>query len=155
MIYLMLVDAPPAAILGAKKQLIWINVARAPVAILSETGVRPMPMFEDREKVAEREFEQKQEFAFKLRARRNKLLGMWAAGHMGLVGAAAQRYARTVVDREIVGHDDASVIAKIHRDLVASGSPMADEDVRAQMVALERRAHAQLRRQTGGSISAR
>jgi len=47
-----------------------------------------MPMFEDREKVAEREFEQERESAFKLRARRNKLLGMWAAGRMGLVGAA-------------------------------------------------------------------
>jgi hypothetical protein len=147
----MLVDAYPFAVLRATKQLIWINVGQAPIAILGETGDIPMPMFEDREKVAEREFEQEREFAFKVRGRRNKLLGMWAAGHMGLVGAAAERYARTVVDREIVGHDDESVIAKIRRDLVASGSPMADEDIRAQMATLERRAHAQQRRQTGGS----
>ncbi len=106
-----------------------------------------MPMFEDREKVAEREFEQQQEFAFKARALRNKLLGLWAARHMGLVGAAAERYARTVIDQEVVGHDDESVIGKVKRDLMAGGSPIADADVRKQLPILETRARAQLRRE--------
>jgi hypothetical protein len=110
---------------------------------------RAMPILEDREKVAEREFERERELAFKVRARRNKLLGLWAAGHMGLTGAAAQRYARTVVDAEIVGHDDEAVIEKVRCDLVAAGAPLPGEHIREQLSLLGIRANAQMRRNTG------
>ncbi len=110
-----------------------------------------MPLFDDREKVAEREYEQERELAFKVRARRNRLFGMWAAGHMGLVGAAAERYARTVVDREIVGHDDESVIAKVRRDLIAAGSPIAAEELRTKLESIGAAVLAQRWRPTGMS----
>lgn len=116
-----------------------------------------MPMFEDREKAAERKFEREQELSFRIRARRNKLLGLWAAGHMGLAGEAARRYAQTVVDAEITEHDDRAVIAKVRDDLIAGGAPISEEHIRGQLVALGAEARAQLQRNggTGADPSAR
>ena len=57
-----------------------------------------MADFSDREKGYERDFERKQELAFKVKARRNHLLGVWAAEQMGLSGDAAAAYARGVAD---------------------------------------------------------
>lgn len=108
-----------------------------------------MPMFEDREKAAERNFEREQELAFRIRARRNRLLGLWAAGHMGLAGEAAQRYAQAVVDTEITGHDDPAVIRKIRDDLIAGGTPVAEEEIRRHLAGLGAEARAQLLRDGG------
>jgi hypothetical protein len=108
-----------------------------------------MPMFEDREKAAERKFEREQELSFKIRARRNKLLGLWAAGHMGLAGEAALRYAQTIVEAEITGHDDRAVIEKVRDDLIAGGAPMAEERIRGRLVALGVEARTQLQRDAG------
>ncbi|MGH7090354.1 MAG: ATPase inhibitor subunit zeta, partial [Stellaceae bacterium] len=65
---------------------------------LSAAGRRAAPIgdpmsFDDREKAFERKFERDQELAFKVRARRRRLLGLWAARQLGLSGAAAQSYA--------------------------------------------------------------
>ncbi|MGO8919073.1 MAG: DUF1476 domain-containing protein [Stellaceae bacterium] len=108
-----------------------------------------MPMFEDREKAAEGKFEREQELAFRIRARRNRLLGLWAAGHMGLAGEAAQRYAQTVVDVEITGHDDQAVIAKVRDDLIVGGAPLAEEHIRRQLTGLGAEARAQLQQDPG------
>lgn len=108
-----------------------------------------MPMFEDREKAAERKFEREQEFAFRVRARRNKLLGLWAAGHMGLTAEAAQRYAQAVVDAEINGHDDAAVINKVNADLIAGGTPVPCEHVAQQLAELAAVARRQLEQDEG------
>lgn len=108
-----------------------------------------MTMFEDREKAAERRFEREQELGFRIRARRNKLLGLWAAGHMGLAGEAAVRYAQTIVDAEITGHDDQGIINKIRDDLIAGGAPMAEEHIRGQLAAFGVEARAQLQRDAG------
>ncbi|HXZ01812.1 MAG TPA: DUF1476 domain-containing protein [Stellaceae bacterium] len=108
-----------------------------------------MTMFEDREKAAERKFEREQELGFRIKARRNKLLGLWAAGHMGLAGEAAQRYAQTIVDAEVTGHDDQAIIEKVRDDLIAGGAPTAEEHIRAQLAALGVEARAQLLRDGG------
>ena len=59
-----------------------------------------MADFNDREKGFERDYERKEELAFKVKARRNHLLGLWAAGQMGLAGDAAETYARGITERE-------------------------------------------------------
>src|SRR5216683_2058792 len=60
-----------------------------------------MSKFDEREKEFETRFKHDQEFAFKVTARRNKLLGLWAAGQLGLDGAAAQAYAADVVGARV------------------------------------------------------
>ncbi|WP_425406261.1 DUF1476 domain-containing protein [Hwanghaeella sp.] len=77
--------------------------------------------FNDREKAFESKFSHDQETDFKVNARRNKLLGLWAAGKMGLSDEEAQSYAQEVVkaDFEEVGHDD--VVRKVLADFNAKG----------------------------------
>jgi hypothetical protein len=80
-----------------------------------------MTTFDDREKAFEKKFEKDQELQFKVNARKNRLLGMWAAGQLGKSGGDAEAYAKDVVmaDFEKPGDDD--VIAKVAKDLAAKG----------------------------------
>jgi hypothetical protein len=80
---------------------------------------RLMADFSDREKGYERDFERKQELAFKVKARRNHLLGLWAAGQMGLAGEAAETYARGIADPAQHLRGDKDIIAKIVGDFKA------------------------------------
>ncbi|MCX7314701.1 MAG: DUF1476 domain-containing protein [Alphaproteobacteria bacterium] len=70
---------------------------------------------------------------FKANARRNKLLGMWAAEKMGLSGPAAEAYAKEVViaDFEEAGDDD--VLRKVHLDFAAKGVAQSDQQIRKAM----------------------
>jgi hypothetical protein len=80
-----------------------------------------MTQFDDREKAFEKKFEKDQEIQFKVNARKNRLLGMWAAGQLGKTGGEAEAYAKDVVmaDFEKPGHED--VIAKVATDLAVKG----------------------------------
>ena len=80
-----------------------------------------MTQFDEREKAFEKKFEMDQELQFKVNARKNRLLGMWAAGQLGKVGGEGGAYAKDVVlaDFEKAGHDD--VIAKVAKDLEVKG----------------------------------
>ena len=62
-----------------------------------------MAAFDEREKDFEARYRHDQELQFKVKARRNKLLGLWAAARMGLTGDAAEAYAKEVVDAEFEG----------------------------------------------------
>ncbi|WP_395623668.1 DUF1476 domain-containing protein [Sphingomonas daechungensis] len=90
-----------------------------------------MSTFNDREKSFENKFKHDEELRFKVTARRNKLLGLWAAGKLGI--ADAEAYAKDVVaaDFEKAGDDD--VVEKIVKDAKAKGVPVSAADVRAQM----------------------
>lgn len=92
-----------------------------------------MTTFDDREHAFEAKFAHDSEMQFRAEARRNKLVGLWAAGLLGKSGDAATDYAMTVVsaDFEEAGIED--VVRKVAADLV--GKATADE-VRAQMAAL-------------------
>ena len=81
---------------------------------------RSMTTFDEREKDFEARFKHDQELRFKVTARRNRLLGLWAAGRMGLVGDAADGYAKQIVEAEFSGGDK-HVVAKIVADLAAKG----------------------------------
>ena len=95
-----------------------------------------MTNFEDREKGYERKFAHDEELKFRATARRNKLLGLWAAEQLGLGGDEAQAYAREVIkaDLEIPGDDD--VFRKIRRDFDAKGVQKSDHQIRSKMADL-------------------
>ena len=94
-----------------------------------------MSTFDDRENAFEAKFAHDAEMAFKANARRNKALGLWAAGLLGKTGEAAAAYALEVVasDFEEAGHED--VVRKVKKDLDGK----ADEaTIRAKMAELLR-----------------
>ena len=78
-----------------------------------------MTTFNDRERAFEKKFEQDQEVQFKVHARQNKLLGLWAAAKLGKTGADAEAYAKDVVmaDFDKKGHED--VVTRLAKDLAA------------------------------------
>jgi hypothetical protein len=89
--------------------------------------------FDKREEGFEKQFAHDEELRFKAIARRNKLLGKWAAERQGLSGPEADAYAKEVViaDFEEAGDDD--VFRKIRADFDAQGIKLPDEDIRRQM----------------------
>lgn len=92
-----------------------------------------MSSFGDREQAFENAFAHDEALKFKAYARRNKLLGLWAADLMGLTGAAAEEYARSVVrsDIEEVGEED--VYRKIADDFAAKGVQQSEHQIRRTM----------------------
>jgi len=92
-----------------------------------------MTSMDDREKAFENKYAHDQALEFKAVARRNKLLGLWAAELMGLEGEAAANYAKEVVkaDFEEAGHED--VYRKVKGDLDAKGVDMSEHLIRKQM----------------------
>ncbi|MEO1160362.1 MAG: DUF1476 domain-containing protein [Pseudomonadota bacterium] len=92
-----------------------------------------MSNFDNRQKGFEGKFAHDQELEFKANARRNKLLGLWAAGLMGKSGDEADAYAKEVIkaDFEEVGDDD--VFRKVKADFDAAGVEQSDHQIRRQM----------------------
>ncbi|HZL58535.1 MAG TPA: DUF1476 domain-containing protein [Stellaceae bacterium] len=80
-----------------------------------------MTTFDEREKGHERKFQHDQEMAFKVKARRNHLLGLWAAKHLGLAGSGAEAYARELVAAALQKRGDEAMAAKIESDFKAKG----------------------------------
>ena len=103
-----------------------------------------MSQFDERKSAEESNYVRNEELDFKVVARRNKLLGMWAAGLMGLEGDAASDYAKSVVvaDFEEAGEDD--VFRKVKGDLHAKGLDTSDHQIRREMESLLETARAQL-----------
>ena len=103
-----------------------------------------MTTFDDRLNSFEKKFERDQDLQFRVNARRNKLLGLWAAGLMAKSGADAEEYAKEVVlaDFEKPGDDD--IIQKLVKDLAAAGKPTEERTVRKQAERLMAEAKTQL-----------
>jgi hypothetical protein len=95
-----------------------------------------MTTFDKREEGFEKKFAHDEELRFKANARRNKLLGLWAAEKLGLSGSAAEAYAKEVVvaDFEEAGDDD--VFRKVRKDFDAKGIAQSDQELRKTMVDL-------------------
>src|SRR5262245_64084873 len=91
-----------------------------------------MTTFDKREEGFEKKFAHDEELRFKANARRNKLLGLWAAEKLGLTGDAANAYAKEVVlaDFESGEHD---VGKKVQKDLAAKGGTASEADIRRAM----------------------
>jgi hypothetical protein len=92
-----------------------------------------MASFEDREKGFERKFAHDEELRFRATARRNKLLGLWAAGEMGIAGDAAQTYAREVIKADLEQPGEEDVFRKIRKDFDAKGIQQSDHQIRRKM----------------------
>lgn len=92
-----------------------------------------MTSFDDREKSYEKKFERDQELAFKAKARRNKLLGLWAAAEMGLTGADAEAYAADVVSFDLQHHGESQVMQKIVSDAAARGRTLEPHRVHVEL----------------------
>ena len=80
-----------------------------------------MTTFDDRERAFENRYARDQEMQFKITARRNKLLGHWAAGLMGLTPAEADAYASDVVRADFEEAGDEDVVRKLLGDLTSAG----------------------------------
>jgi hypothetical protein len=105
-----------------------------------------MTTFDKREEGFEKQFAHDEELKFKASARRNKLLGLWAAEKLGLSGAQAEAYAKEVVmaDFEEPGDDD--VLRKIRRDFDAKGINQSDQQIRRTMDELMAKAVAEVKK---------
>jgi len=95
-----------------------------------------MTTFDKREEGFEKKFAHDEELRFKASARRNKLLGLWAAEKMGLSGPAADAYAKEVVVADFEEAGDEDVFRKLRKDLDVKGVALSDQDVRKAMIEL-------------------
>ncbi|NBR31914.1 MAG: DUF1476 domain-containing protein [Sphingomonadaceae bacterium] len=103
-----------------------------------------MTTFDNREAAFENKFAHDQDMAFRITARRNKLLGHWAAARMGLTEAETDAYAKSVVQADFEEAGDEDVIRKLLGDLIAAGVDTSDEEVRQALADQEVEARRQL-----------
>ncbi len=89
-----------------------------------------MTTFDDRERAFEAKFARDEEMNFRIVARRNKLVGQWAAEKMGLTPAETDAYAKSVVQADFEEAGDEDVIRKLLGDLVSAGIDIDDAGVR-------------------------
>ena len=92
-----------------------------------------MTTFDDREQAFENKFAHDEEVEFKAVARRNRMLGEWAAGLMGLSSEHVDEYARAVVKSDFEQPGDEDVLRKVWKDLSASGAKVTEGAVRGKM----------------------
>ncbi len=107
-----------------------------------------MSTFDKREKGFESKYVHDQEITFKPTARRNKLLGLWAAEKLGLAGEAADTYAMEVVKSDFDEPGDEDVFRKVFGDLEDRG--VSEHQVRREMTELLEIARQQVTTETSG-----
>ena len=104
-----------------------------------------MTTFDKREEGFEKKFAHDEELKFKAMARRNKLLGLWAAEKLGLSGAEAEAYAKEVVLADFEEAGDHDVFRKIRKDFDAKEVAQSDHQIRRTMDDLLAQAVAQVK----------
>lgn len=92
-----------------------------------------MTTFDDRERAFEAKYANDQELAFRITARRNRLLGEWAAQKMGLTAEESDAYAKAVVQADFEEAGDEDVIRKLVGDLTSAGVDTDEPTVRAAL----------------------
>jgi hypothetical protein len=90
-----------------------------------------MTTFDKREEGFEKQFAHDEELRFKATARRNKMLGLWAAGKLGMSGPEADAYSKAIVTADLEAGAD--VFGKIRRDFDAKGVKESDHQIRRTM----------------------
>lgn len=103
-----------------------------------------MTTFDKREEGFEKKFAHDEELQFKAMARRNKLLGLWAAGILGKSGPEAEAYAKEVVLADFEEAGDNDVLRKVVKDLQAKG--VTEAQIRARMTELLAQAIEQIKK---------
>jgi hypothetical protein len=92
-----------------------------------------MTTFDDRKDEAEKKYVHDQQLQFRVVARRNKLLGIWAAEVMGRPETEWASYAQEVVEADFDEPGDADVVRKLQADFEAAGMPKNESDIRTEM----------------------
>jgi hypothetical protein len=95
-----------------------------------------MTTFDDREQGFERKFALDQDQDFKAHARRNRALGEWAAGLMGLQSPHIEEYAKAVIKSDLELPGDEDVLRKVFEDLKGAGVAVSEGEVRMKMAEL-------------------
>ncbi|AOL95543.1 DUF1476 domain-containing protein [Porphyrobacter sp. LM 6] len=103
-----------------------------------------MTDFKDRERAEEAHFAMEEEAAFRVAARRNRLLGEWAAGLMKLTPEEADAYRKAVVQADFEESGDEDVIRKLLGDLTAAQADISEADIRAKLEEMTIEARRQL-----------
>jgi hypothetical protein len=103
-----------------------------------------MTTFDDRERAFENKFAHDEEMAFRITARRNKLLGIWAAGKMGLTPEETDAYSKSVVQADFEEGGDHDVVRKLLGDLTAAGVETTDDEVHQALADMTVEARRQL-----------
>jgi hypothetical protein len=105
----------------------------------------PMTLFEDRERAFEQMFVHDEEARFRALARRNKLLGQWAATQLGLTAQKADAYVSEISRSLVARVVDESLVEKLRADFEANGVNQSDEQIREKMSELMAAAVTQVR----------
>ena len=103
-----------------------------------------MNSFEDRERAFEAKFARDADLEFRVTARRNRLLGEWAAERMGLTREEADAYAKSVVQADFEEVGDEDVVRKLLADFAAANVDVSEIEVRAALEAKGAEAQAAL-----------
>jgi hypothetical protein len=111
---------------------------------MTHSRAKTMTTFDKREEAFEKQFAHDEELKFKATARRNKLLGLWAAEKLGLGGADADSYALSVVMLEFEKTGDHDVVHKIRKDFDAKGVTQSDHQISRTMTELMAKAVADI-----------
>ncbi|MCG2842524.1 DUF1476 domain-containing protein [Sandaracinobacter sp. RS1-74] len=101
-------------------------------------------MFEDREKAHEAKFAHDADKEFRVTARRNRLIGQWAAARLGLTEAESEAYAKAVVQADFEETGDEDVIRKLIGDLLKGGVETSDIEIREMLSRFAAEARAQI-----------
>ena len=104
-----------------------------------------MTTFDDREDTFEKKFAHDEELQFKAKSRRNKLLGLWAAEKLGLYGADAEAYAKSLVIADVAKDGDGEVFLRIRSDFDAKSVKQSDHQIRRTMDEMMAKAVEQLK----------
>jgi len=109
-----------------------------------------MTQFDDRERAFETKFAHDEELKFRVIARRNRLLGEWAAGKMGLSEAETASYAKDVVRADFEEAGDGDVIRKVLGDLTSAGIETSEAEIKQTLDHKEVEAKRQIMESLGG-----
>lgn len=104
-----------------------------------------MTTFDDRENAFENKFARDEELRFRAVARRNRLLGAWAAEKLGLAGEEADAYAKEVVRADFEEPGDGDIVRKLRADFDAKGVDVSDHHIERKLLELMDVAVAQLK----------
>ena len=103
-----------------------------------------MTTFDDRERAFETKYARDEDMLFRATARRNRLLGEWAAARMGLNAEESAAYANAVIQADFEEAGDGDVIRKLLSDLTAAGVETDEAGIRAELEAKQTEARRQL-----------
>jgi len=114
---------------------------------LSQTSVgeASMTTFDKREEGFEKKFAHDEELRFRANARRNRMLGLWAAEKLGISGDAANAYAKEVVMSDFEEGGEHDVFKKVRKDFDAKNVAVSDQDIRRAMTDLMEKAIADIK----------